>query len=126
MAQVNVTISGKTYRMACDDGQEGHLAGLADRLNEAIGQLREQFGEIGDLRLAVMAAIMMADQHADALRRLNAAEAEIETLQSAGREGGRRLSAQERRVAEQIAALADRVEALAARASGVPEDADSR
>ena len=33
MAQVNVTISGKTYRMACDDGQEEHLTGLAERLD---------------------------------------------------------------------------------------------
>ena len=48
MAQVNVTISGKTYRMACDDGEEDHLAGLAERLNQSIEQLRARFGEIGD------------------------------------------------------------------------------
>jgi len=36
MAQVNVTISGRTYRMACDDGEEDHLAQLAERLNRSI------------------------------------------------------------------------------------------
>ncbi|MBN8999629.1 MAG: cell division protein ZapA, partial [Rhizobiales bacterium] len=57
MAQVNVTINGKIYRMACDDGQEAHLESLAERLNETIDRLRGSFGEIGDQRLTVMAAI---------------------------------------------------------------------
>ena len=51
MAQVNVTINGKVYRMACEDGQEGHLQGLAARLDQMIDQLRGSFGEIGDQRL---------------------------------------------------------------------------
>ena len=65
MAQVNVTISGKTYRMACEDGQEEHLAGMAEQLNQSIEQLRDRFGEIGDQRLTVMAAITLADQNAE-------------------------------------------------------------
>src|SRR3954463_4094444 len=48
MVQVNVTINDKHYRMACDDGEEAHLAGLAERLNASIEALRERFGEIGD------------------------------------------------------------------------------
>ena len=55
MPQVNVTINGKVYRMACDDGQEAHLEGLAERLNVTIDRLRQSFGEIGDQRLTVMA-----------------------------------------------------------------------
>ena len=56
MAQVNVSINGRQYRMACEDGQEDHLRPLAKALEERIGTLRGQFGEIGDARLMVMAA----------------------------------------------------------------------
>ena len=83
MGQVNVTISGKTYRMACDDGQEEHLTALGDRLSETIDRLRVQFGEIGDQRLTVMAAITMADQHSESERRLRQLEAEIAALEEA-------------------------------------------
>src|SRR5260221_14407692 len=76
MAQVSVKISGKTYRMACDDGEEEHLADLAERLDRSIEHLRQRFGEIGDQRLTVMAAITLADQQAEAERRLAAGEAE--------------------------------------------------
>ena len=51
MSQVTVTIAGKTYRMACDDGQEEHLYGLASRLDAIINEIRGVFGEIGDQRL---------------------------------------------------------------------------
>ncbi len=90
MAQVNVTISGKSYRMACDDGQEAHLISLGERLNGIIDQLRLRFGEIGDQRLTVMAAITMADQFSEAERRAVQLEAEVANLEDGA---GRRSSA---------------------------------
>jgi len=80
MAQVNVTINGKVYRMACDDGQEAHLESLAARLNSTIDQLRGSFGEIGDQRLTVMAAITMGDELAEAHRRIRRLEAELAAI----------------------------------------------
>ncbi|MBZ9936715.1 cell division protein ZapA [Mesorhizobium sp. BR1-1-16] len=77
MPQVNVTINGKIYRMACDDGQEAHLEGLADRLNVVIDRLRGSFGEIGDQRLTVMAALTMGDELTEAHRRIRRLEAEL-------------------------------------------------
>lgn len=115
MAQVSVTISGKTYRMACDDGQEEHLGQLAERLDETIERLRGEFGEIGDQRLTVMAAITMADQHAEAERRIGALEETIAAMErdnaatAAGRE------ADDQAVARSVEAVAERVEALAER-----------
>lgn len=122
MAQVNVVISGKTYRMACDDGQEAHLAGLAERLNSSIEQLRQRFGEIGDQRLTVMAAITLADQQAETLRRLEELEAGI-----AEGEEVRAFADQTRREAEAglaqaIDALAGRIEEIADRVAGVEVD----
>ena len=57
MAQVMVTIDGKAYRMACEEGQEGHLTELAEGFDRYVGHLKTQFGEIGDLRLTVAVAL---------------------------------------------------------------------
>jgi len=124
MAQVNVTISGKTYRMACDDGEESHLAGLAERLNRSIEQLRARFGEIGDQRLTVMAAITLADQHAEAERRLRQAEAEVAGLEDAHSDVVERHETAEAGIAETISSIAERVEAIAARIAGAGGETD--
>ena len=115
MAQVNVTISGKTYRMACDDGEEERLVTLAEHLNRSIETLRARFGEIGDQRLTVMAAITFADQHAEAEQRLRALEAEIADNDDARAALAERQSTIEAGLSVAIDALSERVEAMAAR-----------
>ena len=117
MAQVNVSISGKLYRMACDDGQEKHLNQLAARLDETIELLRKQFGEIGDQRLTVMAAITMADQNSEAERRLAALESRVAHMEEARAAVVEQQQAQEQAFARSIEAFAERVEALASRAA---------
>lgn len=119
MAQVNVRINGKTYRMACDDGQENHLASLGERLDRSIQQLRERFGEIGDQRLTVMAAITLADQHAEAERRIRELQSEIADLEQARSDAMAREVAAETDTAQAIGVLAERLEALADRVAGV-------
>ncbi len=123
MAQVNVTISGKHYRMACDDGEEEHLAALAERLDEMIEQLRERFGEIGDQRLTVMAAITFADQCTEAERRLDEVEAEVARLVNSRTADAERAAESERGIAAAIAAVAERVETMASKVSGSEGDA---
>jgi cell division protein ZapA len=83
MAQVTVTIDGKAYRMACEEGQESHLEDLANRFDQYVGHLKSQFGEIGDLRLTVMAGIMVMDELSEVNRRLKALEVEVDTLKRA-------------------------------------------
>lgn len=119
MAQVNVRINGKTYRMACDDGEENHLIRLAERLDRSIAHLRDRFGEIGDQRLTVMAAITMADQHAEAERRIAELQGEIAELEQARMDGLERVAAAEGETAVAIGTLAERIEALADRVAGV-------
>lgn len=118
MGQVNVTISGKTFRMACADGEEEHLAALGQRLDETIEELRAQFGEIGDQRLTVMAAITMADQNSESERRLGALESEIAGLEEARAALVERQDSGESEISRSIEALADRLEAVAGRLSG--------
>ncbi len=51
MAHVNVTINGRQFRMACEDGEEDHLVQLASDFDKRVSELREKFGEVGDTRL---------------------------------------------------------------------------
>jgi cell division protein ZapA len=74
MPHVNITINGRQYRMACEDGEEDRLRGLAQDLERRIAEMRSNFGEIGDTRLIVMAAITIADELSEAKRRLHQAE----------------------------------------------------
>src|SRR6202035_1283155 len=83
MAHVSVTISGRQYRMACDDGQEHHLARLSHELDQRIAHLRKTFGEIGDMRLTVMAALILADELSEARQRMRRVEEELTSLQHA-------------------------------------------
>jgi cell division protein ZapA len=80
MSHITVTINGRSYRMACDDGEEERLAALAERFDGAIEELRGAFGEIGDQRLTVMAGIRVTDSLVEAERRVVALTAEIQTL----------------------------------------------
>jgi cell division protein ZapA len=82
MAQVTVTIDGKAYRMACEEGQEDHLTDLAVRFDRYVGHLKGQFGEIGDLRITVMAGIMVMDEISELTRRVAGLESELQTLRS--------------------------------------------
>ena len=63
---INVTINGRQYRMACEEGQEVRLLKLAESLEARVESLRGKFGEIGDARLTVMAALTVCDELLDA------------------------------------------------------------
>ena len=83
MSEVNVTINGRQYRMACENGQEEHLLGLAQDLDQRIAQLRASFGEVGDTRLTVMAALTVADELAEAGKSIRRLEEELAALKEA-------------------------------------------
>ena len=83
MAQVTATIAGRQFRLACEDGQEDHLLALSADIDGRIAELRQRFGEIGDTRLTVMAALMVADEMSDARAQIRRLEEEIATLQDA-------------------------------------------
>jgi cell division protein ZapA len=112
MAQVNVTINGRQFRMACEDGQEGHLIELARDLDMRISGLRGKFGEIGDTRLTVMAALTVADELAEAGLRLKRLEAELAALQDARVLTSDRNKAAQASIAAALGAAAERIESI--------------
>jgi cell division protein ZapA len=113
MSHVNVTINGRQYRMACEEGQERRLLQLAETMEGRIGELRGKFGEIGDARLTVMAALMTADELLDANQRIVRLEEQVNALQDARFAAGERAKATQSAVASVLNSAAERLERMA-------------
>jgi cell division protein ZapA len=113
MPQVTVTIAGLTYRIACREGEERHLEGLAASYDARIQEMRSDFGTIDDLRLHVMAAISQADELYETKRRVAALEAELAELKYLVSSPDARAQAIEARLAEGVQMAAERIEQLA-------------
>lgn len=112
MSQVTVTIDGKAYRMACDEGQEEHLIELAQRFDRYVLHLKDSFGEIGDLRLTVMAGIMVMDELSELQKRVRGLESEIGTLRKTRDDALTKADKNDAALTGALAGLAQRMEAL--------------
>jgi len=106
MGQVTVTINGRPYDIACDDGQEEHVRGLAGYLDERVAGLVGGMGQVGDARLLVMASLLIADELVEAVREIEAMKTRTEADTEA------EVMARE---SEGIEALSSRLEELAVR-----------
>ena len=112
MATVNATIAGRQFRLACEDGQEEHLQALARDMDERIESLRKKFGEIGDTRLTVMAALMVSDELSEASRKLRRMEEELVTHQDARVLAADRAKAASDAVTGAFNSAAERIEGI--------------
>ncbi len=116
MGQVSITIRGRQYQIACDDGQEAHLARLGRYLDQKAEQLAAGVGggSIGDALMLVMVSLTVADELADA-------SAELESLQAGSgitTQAAAALEKAEKDAAEAINGVAERIERIAARLQG--------
>jgi cell division protein ZapA len=113
MSHINVTINGRQYRMACEEGQEVRLLKLAEDLESRVEVLRGKFGEIGDARLTVMAALTVCDELLDATARLRALEEEVESSRSHRVAAADRAKVTQAAVVNALNSAADRIEKTA-------------
>ncbi|SKA35149.1 cell division protein ZapA [Consotaella salsifontis] len=113
MPQVVVTIDGKTYRMACAEGEEQHLEDLASDVDRRINELRASFGEIGDQRLTVMTAMTVLDELQESRRRMASLERELSEVRQTRDAARARLADADGHSASQIEAVAIAVERIA-------------
>jgi cell division protein ZapA len=110
MSHINVTINGRQYRMACEEGQEVRLLKLAEQLESRIQSLRGKFGEIGDARLTVMAALTVCDELLDAGVQIRNLEQELESLRNVRVAANDRARETQAAVASALNAAAERIE----------------
>lgn len=112
MAQVMLTINGRSYPIACDDGQEDRIRQLGQYLDGKVAEFARKWGQIGDARLILMAGLVVTDELAEATeaaRKLRRTTANPATV------GQDRDAATEAVLAAGIESLAARIEAVAAR-----------
>ena len=110
MNHINVTINGRQYRMACEEGQEVRLLKLAETLEQRIATLRGKFGEIGDARLTVMAALTVCDELIDASTRIRSLEDELASLRDVRTTAVDHAKATQTAIANALMAAAERIE----------------
>ena len=110
MSHINVTINGRQYRMACEEGQEVRLLKLAEGLETRIQSLRGKFGEIGDARLTVMAALTVCDELIDAGNRIRTMEQELTELRDFRNAAVERARMTQTAVVNALNAAAERIE----------------
>ena len=125
MAQVSVNIGGRAYRLACNPGEEAHLEGLGQALDGKIAEMRAAFGEIGDQRLIVMAALTIADEVAEArltakreAARAEAALADAEAAQRKTKEGRQAADLRALALTQTLDELTRKLDTLSATLSG--------
>jgi cell division protein ZapA len=82
MAQVTLNVNGRPYVVGCEDGQESHLLELARLFDRHVQQVGAQLGQLGDTRLFLMGALMLADELAETKARMAAVQADLGRLQS--------------------------------------------
>lgn len=68
MATVTVEVNGRSYPVGCADGQEARVSQLAQEFNNRVSQVADQVGQVGDLKLFLMGALMLADELSEARR----------------------------------------------------------
>ena len=104
MAQITVTFNGRGYPVACSDGEEGRITELARYIDAKVKGFAQDLGQIGEARLLVLTALVLADELAEA-----------QEAASAGPHGGNGATPGDAKLLSGIENLALRIEAVAAR-----------
>jgi|TARA_B100001059_G_C17710319_1_gene515088 cell division protein ZapA len=84
MADVEISINNRSYRISCKDGEEDRIRGLATLLNKQIIQLAEKIGQLGEARMILLASLILLDKSDETEKEsekiLNIATEKIEEL----------------------------------------------
>ena len=115
MAQVAVTVNGRSYTVACDDGEEQHLLDLARYLDKHVKDLSDQVGQVGDALPLLMAGLLVSDELSQMLARNDELEAEIERLKAGRHAMVEKAQKAEASAAEVLETAARRLEDIAGR-----------
>jgi cell division protein ZapA len=111
---VNVMVNGRAYTIACDDGEEEHLRDLAKMVDAKAREVLGSVGQVGDSRLLLMAALLLADEHHAMTVRLDSASREAGDLAGVQQNLHARIAEAESVAADALEAAATRIEEIAA------------
>jgi len=67
MPEIDIIINNREHKIACSAGEENRVKELANLLNEEVSNIANTIGQIGDVKLMVLAAITILDKNQDIL-----------------------------------------------------------
>ena len=119
MAQISLTVHGRSYEVTCDDGQESHLLKLAAHIDRKMAELEGSVGQLAEQRLLFMTCLLIADELYDSQRQVDGHKAgERGAGKSAAGKTGAAASGGDDQASKALEACAQRIEAIAARLEG--------
>jgi cell division protein ZapA len=111
MPLVNVMVNSRAYTIACDEGEEEHLKELAAHVDAKTREVLSSVGQVGDGRVILMAALLIADEHHDAVRKAAPAAPPA----NGKTQPAEQAEAAERAAADALEGAAKKIEDIAAR-----------
>ena len=136
MPQVEISIGGRSFEVACQEGEEHFLHAAAKMLDDEAQHISEQVGRMPEARMLLMAGLMLADKTAGLEEKLKAGEtrqaqlqARIDELETAATSSGAMTAAPVAAPVEvpvMPAGLSDAMEAIAARAEAIAGEVERR
>jgi cell division protein ZapA len=115
MRTVKAFVYGKEYTLACDEGQESHLAQLVKQIHSRTERLEKAVGKLPEGLMLIYTALMVADELHDAQKEIAGLKQELATTQAAiaTNDGDARIAALEETLADNLQQLATRINGLA-------------
>lgn len=115
MPLVNVMVNSRAYTIACDEGEENHLRQLAEHVDDKVKELLSSVGQVGDQRLLLMAALLIADEHHETANQLQQRKQELAELSGSHEAVAERLAQSEAVAADALEVATKRVADIAGR-----------
>ncbi len=113
MAHVIVHVNGRPYTMQCPEGEEAHLKDLAELLDSEVQRVKTSVGNVGDIRMLVMAGLMVADRLSEAIQKIQSLEEQVNGLREAKNAAQIQTLEMQASFGERLMVASQRLEALA-------------
>lgn len=113
-SKVTISLNGRAFTIGCEEGEQAYLRDLAAHLDEHVRDLAGKVGQIGELRLLLMASLIVADEMRAAQREVETLKAELLDAKGGNSQIEARRRADRAKAADVIARAAERLERIAA------------
>lgn len=113
MSKVTISLNGRPFTIGCEDGQQAYLKDLAAHIDTHVRDLAEKVGQIGELRLLLMASLIVADEMREAQGKVEVLESELLDAKGLVSQAEARRRADRARAADAMVKAAERLEAMA-------------
>ena len=113
MAHVIVQVNGRPYTMQCPEGEEPHLRDLAELLDSEVQRVKASVGNVGDIRMLVMAGLMVADRLSEAIAKIQNLEEQVNGMREAKNAAQLEALEVQATLGERLMVASERLEVLA-------------